>query len=166
MQDVLTKPFPIETATSNAHVTVAQEVHILGFPMGLGVAGLWPVWLTGHIASDPWFDVDERPAFLADVRVREGMSGSPVVVTTNLVRSHVGGGGYSIIAKPGPPSVYFVGVYSSRVDARLDIGCVWRPHVIGEILSGQIDERAHDGRFNAQLPDPPLIDADGMPIVI
>jgi hypothetical protein len=166
LDDVVVRPLLTASPEPQPYITTADPVHVIGFPLGVGVGGHWPLWLTGHIASDPAFDFDGRPAFLVDVRARGGMSGSPVVVTTS--RSYVPfGDGYGVRFDTAGPKVGFVGIYSSRADARLDIGCVWRPHVLDEILTGVVNENRTVGRFNAQQPDDfaALIDEDGAPII-
>ena len=81
-------------------------------------------------ASDPGLDYDGRPAFLIDATTRGGMSGSPVVL-----RLH---GGYRTSENnyimAGGTTTRFIGVYSGRIHGQAEIGRVWRPHVIPEIL--------------------------------
>jgi hypothetical protein len=108
-----------------------MPVSIIGFPFGLSTAGAWPIWKTGHIASDPDLDYDDRPAFLIDATTRAGMSGSPVVL-----RSY---GGYASskahMVIGGGPGTRFLGVYSGRIHNQAEIGRVWRPSSIKEILA-------------------------------
>ena len=108
----------------------AMPVSIIGFPYGLATAGAWPIWKTGHIASDPDLDYDGRPAFLIDATTRGGMSGSPVVL--RLSGGYNTKNGKQILA--GGIATKFLGVYSGRIHADAEIGMVWRPHVINEIL--------------------------------
>ncbi len=109
----------------------AIAISIIGFPYGLGTAGAWPIWKTGHVASDPDLDYDGRPAFLIDATTRGGMSGSPVVWRCD--------GGYR--TRNGTPilaggmKTKFLGVYSGRIHDDAEIGRVWRPSVVEEILS-------------------------------
>jgi hypothetical protein len=57
---------------------------LLGYPYGFAdTAHDLPVWKTGHIASEPSVDFDNRPLFLVDVSAFPGMSGSPVLAVAN-----------------------------------------------------------------------------------
>ncbi len=38
----------------------AMRVSIIGYPFGLSAGGSWPIWKTGHIATDPDIDYDSR----------------------------------------------------------------------------------------------------------
>jgi hypothetical protein len=86
-----------------------MTVSIIGYPYGLATAHAWPIWKTGHIASDIDLDYDGRPAFLIDATARSGMSGSPVVHRTS--------GGFTtrsgdVIYSTGVrPATRFLGVY-------------------------------------------------------
>lgn len=57
---------------------------LLGYPYGFAdTAHDLPVWKTGHIASEPNVDFDNKPVFLVDVSAFPGMSGSPVLAVAN-----------------------------------------------------------------------------------
>lgn len=128
--DVTPYPFDTSLASFDMLVSVAMPVSIIGFPFGLSTVGAFPIWKTGHIASDPDLDYDNKPAFLIDATTRGGMSGSPVVL-----RSY---GGYSssraAMTVGMGPVTKFLGVYSGRIHEQAEIGRVWRPSVIEEIL--------------------------------
>ena len=59
-------------------------VFIIGFPMGLTVGPGLPLWKSGYIASEPFFDITTEdiphklPAIFIDAQTRQGMSGSPI----------------------------------------------------------------------------------------
>ena len=129
--DIQIYPLDLGLADFDMMVYVAMPVSIIGFPFGLSTAGAWPIWKTGHIASDPDLDYDDRPAFLIDATTRAGMSGSPVVL-----RSY---GGYASskahMVIGGGPGTRFLGVYSGRIHNQAEIGRVWRPSSIKEILA-------------------------------
>jgi hypothetical protein len=145
--------FPIQTALdSEAHPTVGAPVSVIGFPRGFGTAkaeGSWPIWITGHIATDPDFDFNRRPVLLIDARTREGMSGSPVVIRTKELRTK-NPPGRRLMADW--PAEKFLGIYAGRIADDLDIGYVWRPHVLREVLEGSIAADTVPGRFNSGLP--------------
>lgn len=124
-------PFDLSLADVDLYPVVAMPVSIIGFPLGLVSAGAFPIWKTGHIASDPDLDYRGQPAFLIDATTRSGMSGSPVVVRLT--------GGPAMIVVKRTPSTRFLGVYSGRVRSDSEIGIVWRPGVITDIL-GQTSE--------------------------
>jgi hypothetical protein len=83
------------------------------------------------IATDPDLNYEGRPAFLIDATTRPGMSGSPVVVRMwgGIIKTN---GNYR--ASCGPVT-RFLGVYSGTVYDTSEIGRVWRPQVIDEILN-------------------------------
>ena len=143
------RPFPLHGADSDAHPTVGAAVSVIGFPAGLGAAGSWPIWITGHIATDPTLDYDSRPVMLIDARTREGMSGSPVVIRTREIRATQPPG---LHLMADWPCEKFLGIYAGRLAEDLDIGYVWRPHVLREVLEGRITTTTAPGRFNSSLP--------------
>lgn len=108
----------------------AMPAAIIGYPFGWTSAGIWPIWKTGHIATDPAIDYNGRPAFLIDATTREGMSGSPVMARTT--------GGYldskGDFVVSSRPVTKFLGIYSGRLPGDAEIGRVWRPSVLGEIF--------------------------------
>ncbi len=55
-----------------------DELNILGYPLGFGNAGDFPVLRSGKIASYPLVPTTEPPFFLVDFRVFQGNSGGPV----------------------------------------------------------------------------------------
>lgn len=129
-EDVTIYPFDLALAEFDMVVQVAMPVSIIGFPYGLSAAGALPIWKTGHIATDPDLDYDTRPTFLIDATTRGGMSGSPVILRLY--------GGYATsraaMAIGGGPGTRFLGVYSGRIHDDAEIGRVWRPKVVREIL--------------------------------
>ena len=117
-------------ADANVVPQVAMPVSIIGFPLGLTGPGVFPIWKTGHIASEPALDYKAEPLFLIDATTRGGMSGSPVVFRAT--------GGYKqktgeYIISSGPVTL-FLGIYSGRLHKASEIGRVWRPRLIKEIL--------------------------------
>lgn len=133
--NVAIHPLDLSLAQTDMVVAPAMPVSVIGFPLGLRAGENWPIWKTGHVASDPDIDFQPgRPAFLIDATTRSGMSGAPVVLRLN--------GGYStnegshIIA--GGMSTKFVGVYAGRIHDGSEIGRVWRPFLIQEVLAGKL----------------------------
>jgi len=125
--DVRLHPFDLSLADVDLIPVVAMPVSIIGFPLGLAATPAFPIWKTGHIASDPDLDYTGKPAFLIDATTRGGMSGSPVVIRRI--------GGSAAIVMKRTPSTRFLGIYSGRIHVDSEIGIVWRPSVITDILS-------------------------------
>jgi hypothetical protein len=132
----------------------SETVSIIGFPFGQSSNGHYPIWKTGHIASDIELNYDNQPIFLIDSTTRPGMSGSPVIAVRKYMYQHSGGlsmGSTSCIEK-------FLGIYSGRtiekyestiiscncgqkqlnIPISSEIGRVWKPTVIEEILKSNI----------------------------
>jgi len=126
-------PFDLALAQTDLIPEPAMPVSVIGFPLGLRPNVFFPIWKTGHIATDPDLPYGGRPAFLIDATTRNGMSGSPVVVRMSSGYQNAAGMrifGADIKSK-------FLGVYSARIHDEVEIGCVWRPTVISEILNGR-----------------------------
>jgi hypothetical protein len=112
----------------------AMPISVIGYPLGLAAGESWPIWKTGHIASDPDIDYEPgRPAFLIDATTRSGMSGSPVVLRLD---SYTKRNGDQIIA--GGTATKFMGIYAGRIHEDSEIGRVWRPFVLSELFQGKL----------------------------
>jgi len=131
LKGIKTYSFNLNLADTDVIPEVAMTVSIIGFPFGLSAPGLFPIWKTGHIASEPMIDYWGKPLFLIDATTRGGMSGSPVVL--RISGRHKTRGGKTIIASSGIKTL-FMGVYSGRI-AVAEIGKVWRPYLIKEIIN-------------------------------
>lgn len=127
-------PLDLNLANVDMIARPAFPVSVIGYPLGICAGESWPIWKTGHIASDPDIDFETgRPAFLIDATTRSGMSGAPVVMRMdNYTKSD----GSQIIA--GGIATKFMGVYAGRVHDQSEIGRVWRPFVVSEILLGKL----------------------------
>lgn len=113
-----------------------DDVYVLGFPFGDKMGSL-PIWKRGSIATEPDIDVEGLPKIFVDTATREGMSGSPVIVSRK---------GYT-----APNGVFddeavfgdahrFLGVYSGRIGSELQglqLGVIWKSRVIDEIIRGE-----------------------------
>jgi hypothetical protein len=75
---VTTYTLDLDLANEGLALQPAMAVSIVGFPLGETASGAFPIWKTGHIASDPDVDYRSDPVFLVDATTRSGMSGSPV----------------------------------------------------------------------------------------
>lgn len=130
-------PIDLTLADTDIMPMVAMPVSIIGFPMGIVASFSFPIWKTGHIASDYGWNYRDKPAFLIDATTRQGMSGAPVVMRvfggyfTNSRQ-------YVIAQQSGGVCTRFLGIYSGRVHSESEIGIVWYPHVIRDILEQRI----------------------------
>ena len=117
-------------ADFNLMLYPSEAVSIIGFPEGLTSGGKFPIWKTGHIASDIDIDWDGKPAFLIDATTKSGMSGSPVIAKRVSIYQTSQG---NTIGN----AVRFLGIYSGREisESGIEVGFVWKPRVISEILS-------------------------------
>ncbi len=125
-------------------VTAGDDAFVLGYPKGLTGGHHFPIWKRASIASEPDVDIDGLPKMFVDTATREGMSGSPVVIVSRGMTQPGGATpGLSLTTIIGTAS-QFGGVYSGRVDddpLGAQIGIVWKPRVIGEIVQGQVRVR-------------------------
>lgn len=127
-------PFDLNLANVDMIPRPAMPVSIVGYPAGIMTGGGFPIWKTGHIASDPDLNYDNKPMFLIDATTRGGMSGSPVIL-------RLGGGfqqsdGSRMMVSSGF-FTKFLGIYSGRImsEESTELGQVWRPHLILDILN-------------------------------
>jgi len=123
-------PFDLSLSETDMVPEVAMPVSIIGFPHGMSAAGKFPIWKTGHLASDYDLHYSNKPVCLVDATTRGGMSGSPVVL-----KMHGGyrtrNGNYIL---SGGVSTRFLGVYSGRIHHDIEVGRVWKPVVIEQIF--------------------------------
>jgi hypothetical protein len=82
------------------------------------------------LASEPDLDIHGDPYFFIDATTRGGMSGSPVLLRL-FGGYNAKNGNYNMT--PGPTNL-FMGIYSGRLNENSEIGRVWKPKVIHEIL--------------------------------
>lgn len=141
--DITGRSFDMGLADADLRPQVGMSAVIIGFPYGVTTFNnTFPVWKTGHIASEPGLPYNNRPAILIDATTRSGMSGSPVLVRSSgpyRARSS------NTIMITSQQTTLFLGVYSGRLnyltgdDSRLssELGLVWRPETIHELLEGQ-----------------------------
>jgi hypothetical protein len=123
--------FDLSLSETDMIPDVAMPVSIVGFPHGISAAGKFPIWKTGHLASEYDLNYADKPVCLVDATTRGGMSGSPVVMKMN--------GGYRtndgryILA--GGVTTRFLGIYSGRIHNDIEIGKVWKPVVLDQIFA-------------------------------
>lgn len=110
----------------------AEIVSVIGFPFGMAAGGLFAVWATGFIASEPDLDIDGLPIMYVDCRSRQGQSGSPVLAYRWGGTVQMRDGSTAMI--PGEFS-RLMGIYSGRINNDSDLGIVWKTSAISEMVN-------------------------------
>jgi len=127
--DIKTYPLDLSLANTDLIISPSEDVSIIGFPYGIASSGKFPIWKTGNIASEIDLNYENKPVFLIDASTREGMSGAPVIARRKGIRQTSAGW-----AMGGGDYIRFLGIYSGRIRRDSDIGMVWKPNVINEII--------------------------------
>lgn len=128
-------------AQRNMKLEVGMDVLVIGFPYGLTVGGILPLWKKGVVASEPWVQIDDLPYFLIDASTRKGMSGSPVFAISNGTYRTTDG---EVVQDFGlHPTYNFIGIYSayllsSEPEPLPELGVVWHDKAIGEIFESPL----------------------------
>ncbi len=140
------------------------NVFVVGFPHAISVGFGLPIWKSGYIASEPYYDVTlegeqweyggllggkKLPAFFIDAQTRPGMSGSPVFA--RFYGSWDMSDPYRSIDFDEPElwdrddvvlggeGTEFVGCYSARIMSKENeagLGLCWRRDVIEKVCRG------------------------------
>lgn len=126
------RPYETNPPQPRIRIAVTERLSVIGFPFGQTAGGIFGIWTSGTIASEPTVDFNDLPSFLIDARTREGQSGSPVI-------SYSSGGG--VQTEDGSTTFMgeianLQGVYSGRINSESDIGIVWKREVIDSIIDG------------------------------
>ncbi len=129
--DVEIYPHNLNTPGHDLRIGPADAISVAGFPFGLTGGGVFPIWVTGFIASEPMVDFNELPIQLIDCRSCPGQSGSPVLAYRSGGMLPMSDGGSSVFN--GPISK-LIGIYSGRINTESDLGMVWKTSAILELL--------------------------------
>lgn len=115
----------------------ADSVSVIGYPFGKSIATYFPIWVNGFIASEPEFDIDEKPVMYVDCRTRPGSSGSPVFAfrSGGFVPVDGAGNNQSVFQHPVHR---FLGIYSGRINSDSDIGIVWKAKALAVADDGVV----------------------------
>lgn len=126
--------FAYDPANPGASIAVgpADVISVVGFPFGLTAGGVFAVWATGFMASEPAVGFNGLPIFLIDCRSRPGQSGSAVIAYRNGGMVAMDDG--SSAAFSGPVT-RFLGIYSGRINDQSDIGIVWKASAIAQLIN-------------------------------
>ena len=131
LQDVELLPHDLSQPTNEIQLGPADVVSVIGFPFGVTAGGVFGVWATGFLASEPAVDFNNLPIQLIDCRSRPGQSGSPVIAYRSGGMVAMANGAQ--VAFSGP-MWNFIGIYSGRVNAESDLGIVWKASALRELL--------------------------------
>jgi len=120
--------FNLQLADTSLFLPLTMPISLIGYPLGITSFQKLPFWVTGFIASENEVDKDK---LYVNVPGRRGLSGAPVI------SRQLGGfpDANGNIFMNGIPRDKFVGIYSGRLHDESDIGCIWKPKVINEILA-------------------------------
>lgn len=110
---------------------VAMPVSIIGFPEGFVGRKQFPIWKTGHLASEPSINYNNQPIILIDATTRKGMSGSPVIL--RLKDNYKMKSGNKMMASTSYRTL-FLGIYSAQ-SPLAEIGIIWKPIVLEDIFN-------------------------------
>jgi hypothetical protein len=113
-------------------VAIADAISVVGFPFGLAGGGLFAIWATGFLATEPIADFADLPVSLIDCRSRQGQSGSPVIAFRNGGMVAMSGGQSNVF---DGPVWRFIGIYSGRLNADSDLGIVWKASALAELVA-------------------------------
>ena len=132
LSDVELFPHDLSPPVHQIQLGPADAVSVIGFPFGVTAGGVFGVWATGFLASEPVVDFNDLPIQLIDCRTRPGQSGSPVI-------AYRGGGMVAMangaqVAFAGP-IWNFIGIYSGRINAESDLGMVWKASALRELIN-------------------------------
>lgn len=153
LKDTLIKTYPLEDVLFDTSLEVlpSEPVSIVGFPFGFPSAGSYPIWKTGHVASDIDENYDGKPVFLVDATVRPGMSGSPVIARMKKMADDSNNG---FLVLEGADK--FLGVFSGGISKKhkTEIGMVWKPEVVNEIIQSKDELMSKIARYTKHNMEP------------
>ena len=109
-------------------------VSIISYPFGQSSTGSYPIWLTGHLASEPDLSYRNLPILLVDCRTRPGCSGAPVIIYSKGSFNGQDGGTFVVDNDALLP----LGIYTGRIRNDADIGMVWKWSAVCDLFSKQI----------------------------
>lgn len=131
-------PLPVEMESQTLRLLPAEQISVIGYPLGMSTHGALPIWMTGAVATEPAISHGLGGTLLIDCRTRQGMSGAPVfakrfgeVMLDN--GDHVGFEGVAHC---------FVGLYVGRVHSDADLGTVYRSAPL--LALAERGRRGHD----------------------
>lgn len=129
---------------------IGHQVFITGYPAGIEPSGVFPIWKSGTIASEPSVGmelggINTEDVLLVDGLTRAGMSGAPVVCLQKAGDLCFTDDGVQVTATEDGPLL--VGVYAGREgvtgsEADMALGRVWKVGAIERLLGTAIGNGA------------------------
>jgi len=115
-------PLDLSSIAREEEINPGMVVYIIGYLEGMIAGDGWPIWITGHIASDPSLDYCGRPVYLINASTGGGLSGAPVFIEAKGIMKFIG--------------VHSSGVISRHSGGRVEgMGEVWKASLIDDILN-------------------------------
>ena len=90
-----------EYVMDDVRIDVGIEVFVLGYPIGIEVLKT-PIWKRGTIASEPMINANKLPVIFIDSGTKQGMSGSPTIIYSNIGTYRTINGGVAV----NPTKIY------------------------------------------------------------
>jgi Trypsin-like peptidase domain len=113
---------------------IGAEVFVLGYPRGVSITGIFPIWKRASIASEPQSSVTlggtpHKNLFYIDSLTKSGMSGAPVVCLAKPGDVFYTDEGRPVLIKE--PAPFLIGIYAGRdgvtqEEYELSLGRVWK----------------------------------------
>lgn len=144
-----TNPTPPFALFTNLYPPIGSDVFVLGYPKGLELTGVLPIWKRASIATEPQSpiahgSVGRQNLFYIDGNTKPGMSGAPVIYITEPGVRLVTDDGDAVDWTPGAPIL--LGVYAGRDgvtqdEHELSLGRVWKTASIRSLMLAAIGRR-------------------------
>ncbi|UIK06903.1 trypsin-like peptidase domain-containing protein [Neorhizobium galegae] len=144
-------PFHAE-GVSHFYPQVGSDVFVLGYPYGIELAGIFPIWKRASIASEPQATITSggfnyEDLLYIDALTKSGMSGSPVISIPKEGEVYVTDG-VGVPMKDRRP--HLVGIYAGREgvtneELEFSIGRVWKASTIAGIVIQKDDKTPEQG---------------------
>lgn len=91
MYSYFTKDHIVEDVLGNERIDIGTPIVVLGYPKGFcDRQNYYPIARGAMISSKHWWSFKREKCFLIDGSLPEGMSGSPVVISTEMISDNVG----------------------------------------------------------------------------
>lgn len=120
------------------HASVTDELFIPGYPHNITDYHFNPVWKRATIATEPQEKWNNERKFLIDSASSSGMSGASVFYYRSDGNVKFGGSSYHLTY----PAAIHAGIYVGRIGvtdkADPQVGTVWHPSVVDEIIDGSV----------------------------
>lgn len=120
------------------HASVTDELFIPSYPHNITDYHYNPVWKRATIATEPKSNWNDERKFLIDSASSSGMSGASVFYYRSDGKVKFGGSTHHL----NKPAAIHAGIYVGRIGvtdkADPQVGTVWHPSVVDEIIDGGV----------------------------